>query len=123
MQKVIVPQSLYDHIKGLAEGDGPQKAEAQLWLSTVEPNKPLPPYEPMPGETPDLAMFGWAPGGYTFTCVDCSTEDNERLRMERWAAKRAWRCEQHAQEKLDAWHGRNRNMAPAAGAPKTAVDG
>lgn len=82
-------------------------------------------YPPAPAvptftETPDLAMFGWAPGGYSFRCVDCPP-DTDWDAM--WGAKRAWRCEKHAQEKLDAWHGRNAESAPAAGAPKTTVDG
>lgn len=101
-----------------------------------------------------LVAFGWAPGGYSFRCIDCSDEDNHALRLVRWGAKRAFRCEKHALEarynaqqqtrpacpscnglntscpdgcgrdpKTGELNGTIGILAPAAGAPKTAVDG
>lgn len=51
----------------------------------------MPEYHPLRG-------FGWAPGGYTITCIDCpvGTPLGQNI-----GAKRSWRCETHAQEAKD----------------------
>jgi hypothetical protein len=41
----------------------------------------------------DLRPYGYAPGGYSFKCIDCPDDVDP---MDQWAAKRAWRCEKHA---------------------------
>lgn len=74
--------------------------------------------EPVDPSTLTLKDFGWAPGGYTIKCVDCPKDIG--FMENGTAAKRAWRCEKHAQQRLDE---AIRNTAPAAGAPKTTVDG
>jgi hypothetical protein len=71
-----------------------------------------------PVEELTLHDFGWAPGGYTVKCVDCPKDIG--FMENGTAAKRAWRCEKHAQQRLDE---AKRESAPAAGAPKTTVDG
>jgi hypothetical protein len=65
----------------------------------------------------DLRPWGYAPGGYSFKCIDCPPDTDP---MSQWAAKRAWRCEKHA---LEAKEREDANPAPAAGAPKITVDG
>lgn len=99
----------------------------------------------------DLRPWGYAPGGYTFKCIDCPPDTDP---MSQWAAKRAWRCEKHALEarynsqqqtrpacpscnglntacpegcgrdpKTGELDGSTLESAPAAGAQKSHVDG
>lgn len=42
----------------------------------------------------NLETFGWAPGGYSFTCVDCPP--GQLLEHRPVGDKRAWRCRDHA---------------------------
>jgi hypothetical protein len=67
----------------------------------------------------DLRRWGYAPGGYSFKCIDCPPDTDP---MSQWAAKRAWRCEKHALE-AKAKDEEIGESAPAAGASETAVDG
>lgn len=76
----------------------------------------------MAGEI-DLRPWGYAPGGYTFKCIDCPADTDP---MSQFAAKRAWRCEKHALEaRYYAQQGTTQIAIPppAAGASETAVDG
>lgn len=45
----------------------------------------------------ELRPFGWAPGGYTIACSKCP---GGKAPLERWGAKRSWRCREHAVEDL-----------------------
>lgn len=45
----------------------------------------------------ELLPFGWAPGGYTISCSKCP---GGKAPMDRWGAKRSWRCRPHAVEDL-----------------------
>lgn len=49
-----------------------------------------------PAETEDLRPWGYAPGWYMFDCIDCPADISMMARMARAAAKRSWRCREHA---------------------------
>jgi len=40
-----------------------------------------------------LYEFGWAPGWYTFKCINCPQKDDKFGEL---ADKRSWRCQKHA---------------------------
>lgn len=46
----------------------------------------------------DLRSFGWAPGDYIFTCIDCGKKPIMPIEGANIGDKRAWRCEKHARE-------------------------
>lgn len=52
----------------------------------------------------DLSPWGYAPGGYTFKCCDCTDYENERRWLDHYgtAAKRSWRCKAHAEVAREA---------------------
>ena len=70
--------------------------------TTIEIPEPAP--KPQPIDTSDLSNFGWAPGGYSVVCLDCpkgSTVGLGRVDHRGLAAKRSWRCRQHAEQARD----------------------
>lgn len=50
--------------------------------------------------TDDLRPWGYAPGGYVFTCGDCP--ENQKIIDRPVGDKRSWRCEAHARAARDA---------------------
>ena len=48
----------------------------------------------------DLRRWGYAPGNYSFRCVDCSTQEFKDWPV---GAKHSWRCEKHAREAMNSW--------------------